>query len=228
MDPNLATFIVEYYETLHNNSKDLSDCYVDGARLVIFQGTEQPKSCVNDYSRYIPLGKRKILKYSGNTVGNRLYIHVQSEIEQPYKILIVDESFTCVLSDVSIMVAYHSIHINPLLEPITVLPPPKPKIITVVKPKIEIKPAVEVESPEKMNTKVCLVVKNLPFNKPPADFIPVLEKFGHVSKYCQAKGQLLAEFEKLDDLFKARDANYDEWNGRKPSVKRWRSDWTWP
>ncbi|EAY14068.1 hypothetical protein TVAG_478930 [Trichomonas vaginalis G3] len=229
MDPNIATFLVEYYETLHNNSREVNNVYVDGARLIIFQGIDQPKAFVSDYAKYIPIGKRKILKYSGSTIGSRLFVHVQSEIEQPYNKLIVDESFSCVLSDVSIMISYHSIHINPLLEPIAVLPPPKPKIITVVKPKpVEVKPAVEVELPQALNTKNSVIVQNLPFNKPPAEFIPILEKFGHVSKFCQAKGKLMAEFSNIDDMFKARDAVYKDWNGRTPKVFRCPREYKWP
>ena len=229
MDTNLVTFLVEYYESLHSNAKEIGNAYIDGARLIIFQGIEQPKSYVSDYSRYIPSGKRKILKYSGNTIGSRLFVHVQSEIEQTSKKLILDEAFSCVISEVSIMISYHTIHINPLLEPIAVLPPPKPKIITVVKPKpVEVKPAVEVEHPDLLNTRNSAIVSNLPYNTPPSEFVAVLEKFGHIVRYCQTKGKLIAEFENIKFMHKAVESTFKEWNGRMPKVFRCPREFAWP
>ena len=69
------------------------------------------------------------------------------------------------MNDELILIQYHTIHVNPLIEPIIVLPSPKPKVITV--PKVAAKPKVATIEPMKKSN--CLFIKNLPFKFAPKD-----------------------------------------------------------
>ena len=227
MDPNVVTFVVEFYEILTNSIKEIANVYAEGAKLIVFQGKEAAKIYVSNYERVLNPEKRKITLVSGKVIGSHLFVHVQSEITQKGEKLISDESFVCLMKDTSILILYHTIHINPLLEPIVVLPPPPKVVHTVVKPKVEKKPAEEVANVTPLKKSNCIIINNLPYNKPPKEFIPVMEKYGKVLRFYQMKGRLVVEYEKVEEVYKAKEAYYSEWNGRTPRVFRPPKDYNW-
>ena len=224
MDENVKIFVVEFYELLHNCSEEMKNIYADNAELHIYNRNTPGQVIKNNFEKAIPLGKRKITKYSGSVIDAKMFVHVQSELEQPYNKMVVDESFVCSLTKASILINYQSIHINPLIEPI------EEKKVEVAKPKQmqkqaqetqkEAKKAVEVKSIDDLKTVKCVLVLNLPFKEKPSEFLPQLEMHGNIIKYCETKGKLLAEFEKIEDMFKAKDAKYPAWKGRQPKVIR--------
>ena len=73
-------------------------------------------------------------------------------------------------------------------------------------------------SPQKVDYKKSVIVRNLSYKVPPSNFVPVLESVGHVLKFVQGNGQLVAEFETKEDQVKAVEKTYNEWNGRIPRV----------
>ena len=227
MDKNIVTFVVEYYEYLSHSVRDISNLYVDGAKIILFQGKEQEKVYVTNYERILISGPRKVKIVSGHVIGNRLYVHVQSEVTKNAKKLVLDEAFICVMNDTSILIQYQTIHVNPLLDPVeVVLPPPLPKVAP-AKPKVEKKQAEEVATHEPMKKSNCIIVNNLPFRTPPKEFLPVMEKHGTILRFLQLKGRLVVEYEKIEDVYKAKDGYYSEWNGRTPKVFRPPKDYNW-
>ena len=227
MDKNIVTFVVEYYEYLSYTVKDISNIYTDGAKIILYQGKEQAKVYVSNYERILITGPRKINLVTGNVIDNRLYIHVQSEVTQNAKKLVLDEAFICVMNDTSIFIQYQSIHVNPLIDPVVVLPPPNVPKLHPPKPKIEKKPAEEVATPEPMKKSNCIIINNLPYKTPPKEYLPVMEKHGPIIRFLQLKGRLIVEYEKIEDVYKAKDGYYGEWNGRSPKVFRPPRDYNW-
>ena len=230
MNPDVTVFIVEYYEMIQNQISDIGNAYAEGAKMVIFEKNNPIKSIASNFYRYIPQGKRKIIKYSGDTVNNQLYIHVQSIVEQPYNNQKIDEAFICILTETSIMILYHSMHMLPLLEPISQLPPPPPQKVFVKAPppppKV-IQQPVEVDTPEKIDQSCATLVTNMPFQVPPKEFLPILQPFGQITHYCQNKGQLLVQFSKKPEMYDSLTLTSVEWNGRNVNVRRCPKELKW-
>ena len=227
---DIKIFIVEYYEILHTSSPEIKNIYADNAELHIFNKNDKELIFKSNFQNNVPLGKRKIIKYSGYSIPDqRIFVHVQSELEQPYNKMLVDEVFVCSLTSTTILINFHSIHINSLINPIEEKKEQKPAIsfkapkqrtIPGVKPKPPKTTPIEVKSINELKTAKCILVQNLPFKEKPSDFLPLLEVHGNIVKYCETKGKLLAEYDLIEDMFAARDANYEQWRGRQPKVIR--------
>lgn len=219
IEQDIIVFVVEYYETLQKANDEILGAYNEAAKLVISQNNEPLKVFTSNFHKNLPLGKRQILKMNGHIRKNKMFVQVQSECEQPYKKLLIDEVFLCTLNETTILINYHSIHINPLIEPVSFLPPPKPK--TVIVKKVVEKPAEEVASIDDVKLDFCILCSNIPFKYPPKDFLPVVAKYGKVNKYVQGKGKLLVEFSgkdkrEMNKLLRRMISEREQWNGRVP------------
>lgn len=212
-------FIVEYYEYLVNNKKEINQAYSDNACLYLYLKNNPLRVYRSDFHTAIPNGVRTILSCCGERVGDKLYVHVKSTIAQP-SIANVDECFTCGIKGSSILILHHSIHVNPIVEEIKKLPPPPPKPKVIKEPKKEPKPAVELDSPDKVKQEWSIFVKNLSFKVAPKEFIKVLEKYGHVTHFVQGRGKLLAQMEDPKVIGKLTHLDEFEWNGRIPKIIR--------
>ena len=225
---NLITFIVEYYEILQENENEIKELYNEGSKILIIENKQNNKNVSNSISKQIPIGKRRILKYSGEEIGKNLFIHIQSEIEQPYKKLIIDEIFNCLINEFNIIIQYHSIHINPILDPIINLLPinnnnnkiNNNKIIENFKP-------IEVNSPEEINQTLSILVTNLSYKIAPSNFLNILNKYGKIIKYCQSKGILLVEYSNKKEMYAAISCNSYEFEGRTVYIKRCPKELRW-
>ena len=230
VDDNIKIFIIEYYEILHTVSPEIKNIYADNAELHIFNKNEKELIIKSNFQNSIPLGQRKILNYGGYCIPDqRIYVHVQSELEQPYNKMLVDEAFVCSLTSTTILINFHSIHINPLINPIEEKKEPKPTMSFKApkqqtnmntKAKHQKITPTEVKSINDLKTVKCILVQNLPFKEKASEFLPQLEIHGNIVKYCETKGKLLAEFDMIEDMFTARDASYEQWRGRQPKVMR--------
>ncbi|OHT10961.1 hypothetical protein TRFO_19534 [Tritrichomonas foetus] len=232
VDETALIFIVEYYETFANDRDKLANAYAEGARLILFNKDKQIMQCSQNFQNVVPNGVRKILSCSGEVISHDLFVHVQSTLTMPGSTDIVDECFRCQLTDSSILITYHSIHVNPIIAELPPLPPPvvkpaaPPKPAKTEPPKRPRPPAVEVNDPYALNSKLSVLVVNLPFNRPPSEFVKVLEDFGHVVKFAQSKGKLVAEFERFEEMKAATSKDHPEWNGRTPFVHRMKPGFT--
>jgi hypothetical protein len=122
--------------------------------------------------------------------------------------------------------------VNPILAEIPPLPPPQPAA-----PRSEPKPApppkpkvipVEVSDPNELKDANSVLVLNLPFKQPGANFVPVLaERFGDVVKFSQTSGKLVAEFSDRNIRNTALHAIQTEWNGRTPRLRAMTKPFTW-
>lgn len=217
VDQTALIFIVEYYEMFSNNKVQLNSVYAEGARIVLYNQGNRIQQYTQNFHNVVPSGEREILACSGEIIGTDLYVHVKSSLTLPNKKLYLDECFRCLLSDSNIMILYHSIHVNPLLTEIPPLPQnsPKPAPKPIPKP-----PSMEVNSPQELDYKKSVVIYNLPFNIPPSKFVSVLNsKIGHVEKYVQSEGKLLAQFESNVEQKKAVETTFDVFHGRTPKAK---------
>ncbi|KAH0789560.1 hypothetical protein GPJ56_006526 [Histomonas meleagridis] len=223
VDNTALIFIVEYYEMLVNEKDKLPNAYAEGAPLFMYIKNQPLKVVHQQYQNVIPNGVRTITNCSGEVINGKLYVHVQSTLAQP-SIAKVDECFTCQLKDSCILILHHSIHVNPIIEPLPKLPPPPPpKPVVKPEPKPAPKPRdppIEVDSPDKFIQRFTIFVKNLPFQVAPKEFLAVIEKHGHVSHFMQGKGKLLAQMEDPKIIGKITHLPEFEWNGRKPRIMR--------
>lgn len=199
VDETALIFVVEYYEMLTSNREMLGNAYAEGARIVLYNKQKPISQCCSNFHKFIPAGVRKILQCSGTQIGDKLYVQVKSTLVQPAVLDYLDECFVCNLTESNMLIIYHSVHVNPIVEPLPILPPPPvvakkqvPKQEPPPPPKIE--PTVEVNSPADLDPKKSALFQNLSFEAPPSDFVPVLEKYGHVVKFSQIKGKLVCEF----------------------------------
>lgn len=219
-DQVILIFIVEYYENLQNNRQNIGSVYAEGAKLLVYNKDKPVMQCKSNFQTLLPLGNRKILSYDGEIIQKTLFVHVKSSLATPGSTDIVDEAFTCTLTDSSMLITYHSIHINPFLGELPPLPPPPVKVAP--PPKVEPKPAppppkpaVEVKGPKEFDGQLSVLVKNLPYKIPPSEFVPEMSKrFGRVVKFCQGSGKLVAQFETRKQRNEAVHAPEIEWNGR--------------
>lgn len=225
LDETALIFVVEYYETFANNKEKLALAYAEGARLILYNKDKQVRQCTQNFQNVVPSGIREIISCNGEIINSDLFIHVLSTLTLPGSVDTLDECFRCQLTDTSILIIYHSIHVNPILCELPHLPPPQPKKVPQqtkpVKPEPPKKPktpTIEVDSPQKVDYKKSVVVRNLSYKVPPSNFVPILESVGHVLKFVQGNGQLVAEFETKEDQVKAVEKSYNEWNGRIPRV----------
>ncbi|KAK8853891.1 hypothetical protein M9Y10_016434 [Tritrichomonas musculus] len=225
VDETALIFVVEFYETFANNKEKLALAYAEGARLVLYNKDKHVRQYSQNFQNVVPSGIREILSCSGEIINSDLFVHVQSTLTLPGSVDILDECFRCQLTDSSILIIYHSIHVNPILSELPPLPPPTPKVVPQpakqakpAPPKKPKTPTVEVDSPQNVDYKKSVVVKNLSYKSAPSNFVPILESVGHVLKFVQGNGQLIAEFETKDDQVNAVNKTYEEWNGRKPHV----------
>ena len=233
LDQAALIFIVEYYELLQNNRDEIPAVYADGARMVLTLKDKPPQKYQKDFQMVIPKGPRKIIECSGETIGDRLFIHVRSSLSRASTTDFVDEAFSCTVTDTSILINYHSIHVNPFLSKLEQLPPPPPKPVQKPQEKPQEKPKPPPPPPEEITNirafdpRLTVFVRNLPFKVPPSEFIRELERFGRVVKFAQERGKLLAQFETRAARSEATHANEFEWNGRTPRIGGMPQDFQW-
>ena len=233
LDEAALIFVVEYYETFANDKDKLALAYAEGARLILYNKDKQVRQVSQNFQNVVPSGVREIISCNGEIIDSDLYVHVKSTLTLPGSVDTLDECFRCQLTDTSILILYHSIHVNPIIKDLPPLPPPSikkaPQQTKPVKPEPPKKPktpTIEVSSPQNVDYKKSVVVKNLSFKVPPSNFVPILETVGHVLKFAQGNGQLVAEFETKEDQKKAVEKIYEEWNGRFPRVFWMNKDFT--
>jgi hypothetical protein len=208
-DETAVVFIVEYYELLQSARAQLAFAYAEGARLFLQRATST-KSTSSNFHTVVPAGHRTILTCSGQVMDGFLHVHVQSTLAMGEKVELLDEAFTCRVSERVILILYHSIHVNPILA--NAPPPPAAPKPAPPKPKID---PVEVASPARIDRRSGALVRNLSYGLPPKDIIPILvEKFGDITKFSQDRGRLAVEFSEKDANAKAVCAGPFEWEGR--------------
>ena len=236
-DDTALIFVVEYYEMYANGRDALANAYKEDARAILYFKDRQIKQTTQNQYKLVPDGIRNILACSGQIVGNDLFVHVKSTLTLPGSTDFVDEVFRCHLTDTSILITYHSIHVNPIvavLPPLAPLPSPhtappnndRQQNTKQEQPKKPRVPAVEVNSPSELNSKLSVLVENLSFSIAPSKFLPLLEQFGQVLKFCQTGGKIVAEYESFPDMKSALSTKFENWNGRVPRIKRMPQDYT--
>jgi hypothetical protein len=228
LDDTALVFVVEYFELLQNSRARLMTAYTETAHVVVHLRDRPSVVHPPSFVQHIPAGTRKILQCSGSVISGLLYVHVRSVLTLTSDVQHLDEAFICGLPDAGITILYHSIHINPILSETPALPPPKPA----PKPEIPVpkaKPA-PVEAPTIRDFVInnSVVVKNLPFARAAAEYLPVLVKqFGDVVRYAQKKGCLAAEFADRAARNKAVHAAWSDWNGRVAKLFPLKPDEPW-
>jgi hypothetical protein len=217
-DQTAVVFIVEYYELLQSAQPQLAFAYAEGARLFLQRGIST-KSTSSNFHTVVPAGHRAILTCSGQVMDGFLHVHVQSTLAMGEMVELLDEAFTCTVSETVILILYHSIHVNPILANAAPPPPPQPAAPKPAPPKPKIDP-VEVASPAAIDHRRGAFVKNLSYSLPPKSIIPILvEKFGDITKFFQDRGVLAVEFSERDANANAVCAAPFEWEGR--TVRIW-------
>ena len=222
----ILTFLVEYYETLDQNIKAIDDAYSQDAVLVKFVKEEQPRTCRSNFYREIKRGRREILKYHGKVIDSNLFIDVASRLDED----LIDESFCCSVTDSTMLITYHSIHVKPYLKPLAAPKIEKAfrndgmkRVANEIKPleQPSLPPPEEVDSIKELRTKQCIIARNIPFTAVPSELIEdYLSKYGYVKRFYQADGLLIAEYDELDQLYQALVKESIDWKGRTVSLRR--------
>ena len=123
LDQDTLIFLVEYYEALANDRTRLETAYTENAKVIVqFRETPQ-RIFTNKFGSIPPKGKRKILHVDSCQFNNYKFVHVLSDLIQPNSSSRVDECFHLIITDSNIFINYQSIHINPFLDIIKLLPP---------------------------------------------------------------------------------------------------------